>query len=1125
MDVRSTASKAEPLLSWLSAPHWLFGPLITLAVAVLIELLDHQHGIPVAAPPAVLVLCIAYTAATSGTRAGLLSAAIAWLFLAHYYAIPGEPFRYTERRLIYILLWAVTAPAMAVIIGRLGRRAGLATELEHTLAERERAEGTAARFGRILEYSSNEIYVADARTMRFVLVNEGARHNLGYRMDELVAMSPLDLESEEDRSHIEAQLAPLRAGRTDKLTLETVHRRKDGSTYPVELQIQYFAEERPPVFVSFGRDLTYRKQAEEALRESEERFRATFEQAAVGIAHVSPEGRFLRVNQRFCDIVGYTRAEMLACTFQDITHPDDLEVDLEYVRQVLNGGIQTYSMEKRYIRKDSSVVWVNLTVALVRDPVGAPDYFISVVEDISERRRAEEESHLLQSTTTAVGEAPDLNAALEVVLRKVCAATGWVYGEVWLPCEQDEKLQCGQVFYSREADLKDFALRSHDYRFARGEGLPGRVWASRRPVWIPDVTQDANFPRAPLAEKASLHASMGIPVLAGEEVVAILAFFVHESRPEDERLMEVVSGAAAQLGQVIRRKRAEEALRENEARLEHAQRTAHLGSWEWDIASGALYWSDEMFRVFGHVRGRFVPRYEGFLESVHPDDRAFVLDALRKTLEEGQPYRIDFRIVRPDGTSRVLHTEAEVLRGAEGRPQRLNGISLDVTEMRQAQERLSYLAHFDVLTGLPNRALLDDRLQQAMHEADRRERLVGVLFLDLDRFKNINDSLGHLAGDELLKAVAGRLLEAVRKGDTVARLSGDEFTVVLADMAHVDDAARVARKVLEVFGRPFRVAGRELYVTASVGITLYPLDDKEPQALLRDADVAMYRAKETGRNTYQFYSADMTAKAAERLALESALRRAIELDELFLEYQPIVDCGNGAIVGAEALLRWRHRRRGLIMPGEFIPLAEETGIIVSLGEWVLRRACTQARAWRDAGFSSLRVAVNLSPRQFQQPDLAATVFRILEETGADPACLDLEITEGAIMQQPEISIETLRRLSERGIALSVDDFGTGYSSLSYLKRFPINHLKIDQSFVRDITTDPNDAALVNAIITMAKSLDIGVIAEGVESKAQLDYLHAHGCEVAQGYLFSRPVSADDFGGLLRAGMPLPGDTG
>jgi len=1120
VDAKTTAVTIRPVTSWLSAPHWLFGPLVTLATAALIELLEHQHGVPVAAPPAVLVLCIAYTAATSGVRAGLLSAAVAWLFLAHYYAIPGTPFHYTERHLIYILMWAFAAPAMAIIIGHLGRRAGLATRLEREVAERERAEGMATRLGRILEHSSNEIYVTDARTMCFILVNEGARRNLGYDMNELARMSPLELKPEYAREHATVQLAPLREGRMDKLTLETVHRRKDGSTYPVELQIQFFAEEQPPVFVCFGRDMTLQKQAEAALREGEEKFRELAESIRDVFWITDAELKQVHyVSPAYEEIWCRTRESLYRnpVSWFEAIHPDDRQ----HVQEVLPLiGQSPQDEEYRVVRPDGSVRWVLDRSFPVRDETGRVVRIVGVASDITERRRAEEESRLLQSITIAVSEASDLNAALEVVLRKVCAATGWVYGEVWLPCEADEKLQCGQVFYSREADLKEFALSSHDFRFARGEGLPGRVWASRRPVWIPDVTKDDNFPRAALAEKANLRASMGIPVLAGEEVVAILDFFVHESRSEDERLMKVVSGAAAQLGQVIRRKHAEEALRRSEARLR------------------VIFDAEPACVKLVDAEGRLLDMNASGLVMIEADSRDQVIgqlatalvtpehrDAYRRFTEDvlhGKRDSLEFEIVGLRGTRRWIESHAVPLAAENGKPLFLS-ISRDITERKQAEERLSYLAHHDVLTGLPNRALLDDRLQQAMHEADRRERLVGVLFLDLDRFKNVNDSLGHAPGDELLRAVAGRLLEVVRKGDTVAHLSGDEFAIVLADMAHVDDAARVARKVLDVFSLPFRVAGRELYITASVGITLYPLDDKEPQALLRDADVAMYRAKETGRNTYQFYSADMTAKAAERLALENALRRAIELDELYLAYQPIVDCDSGAIVGAEALLRWQHHRRGLILPGEFIPLAEETGIIVSLGEWVLRRACTQARTWRDAGLTRLRVSVNLSPRQFQQPDFAATVFRILEETGVDPACLDLEITEGAIMQQPETSIETLRRLSERGIALSVDDFGTGYSSLSYLKRFPINHLKIDRSFVRDITTDPNDAALVNAIITMAKSLDIGVIAEGVETRGQLDYLHAHGCQVAQGYLFSRPVSVDDFARLLRAGTPLPGD--
>ncbi len=1114
------AGGIRPFLSRLGAPHRLFGPLVTAVAAVVIELLDHRYGIPVAAPPAVLVPCIAYAAATCGVRAGLLAAAVAWLYLAHYYATPGELLGYTERHLIYILLWAVSAPALALIIGHLGRRAGLAATLERVIAERGHAESAITRLGRILEHSSNEIYVADARTMCFILVNEGARRNLGYTMDELAGLSPLDLKPGETRDHIKAQLAPLREGRADRLTLETVHRRKDGSAYPVELQIQFFAEENPPVFVSFGRDLTLQKQAHAALRKREEEFRQLAENIrdVFWIADADLK-QVLYVSPAYEEIWGRSRESVYRDpgSWVESIHPEDRERVLVALLKVAQGG---YSDEYRVVRPDGSLRWVADRAFPVRDDAGRIVRIVGIAADITERRRVEEELRLLQFVTIAVGEAPDLNAALEVVLRKVCAATGWIYGEAWLPCEEDEKLQCGKVFYAREVGLDEFARRSHEFRFARGEGLPGRVWASRRPVWIPDVTKDDDFPRAALAEQARLRAAMGIPVLAGEEVVAILDFFVREPRPEDERLVALVSGAAAQLGQVIRRKRAEESSARNAARLQAIFDTEPACVKLLD-AAGRLLDMNASGLVMIEADSRDQVIGKAVLALVVPEHR----EAYRRFCDNvlrGNRDTLEFEIIGLKGTHRWIESHAAPLVTDDGKTLFL-GIARDITERKRTEARLSYLAHFDVLTGLPNRSLLDDRLQQAMHEADRRERLVGVLFLDLDRFKNINDSLGHAAGDELLKAVAGRLLEAVRKVDTVARLSGDEFIIALADMAHVDDAARVARKVLDIFAQPFRVVGRELHITASVGITLYPLDDKEPEALLRDADVAMYRAKETGRNTYQFYSADMTAKATERLALEGALRRAVEFDELFLEYQPIVDCGSGAIIGAEALLRWRHRGRGLIAPGEFIPIAEEIGLIVPIGEWALRHACVQGRAWREAGLPPLRVAVNLSPRQFQQPDFASMVFRILEETGADPACLDLEITEGAIMQQPETSIEILRALSGHGIALSVDDFGTGYSSLSYLKRFPINHLKIDQSFVRDITTDPDDAALVNAIITMAKNLDIGVIAEGVETRGQLEYLHAHGCQIAQGYFFSRPVPADEFARLLRAGTPLPGE--
>ena len=365
-----------------------------------------------------------------------------------------------------------------------------------------------------------------------------------------------------------------------------------------------------------------------------------------------------------------------------------------------------------------------------------------------------------------------------------------------------------------------------------------------------------------------------------------------------------------------------------------------------------------------------------------------------------------------------------------------------------------------------------------------------------------------------------RLGGAVRRGDTVARLSGDEFALVLADMGHVNDAAHVAQKVLDVFRQPFRVAGRDLFVTASLGITLYPFDDQGAQELLRNADVAMYRAKESGKNNYQFYAAEMTAKVTERMVIESDLRLALERGELSLNYQPIADCQSGDILGMEALLRWKHPQRGMISPALFIPLAEETGYIISIGEWVLRTACEQCRRWQKMGFPWLYVAVNLSARQFHQEDLPASIYKILQETGFNPGKLYLELTEGLIMQQADAAIRTLQELEAMDIHISIDDFGTGYSSLSYLKRFPIDVLKIDQSFVRDIPGDEDDAAIAGAIIAMAHGLGLRVVAEGVETLEQLNFMRAHHGDAMQGYYFSKPLPPEQFEEFLKSGTRL-----
>ncbi|CAN7198237.1 EAL domain-containing protein [Pseudoduganella sp. LjRoot289] len=436
-------------------------------------------------------------------------------------------------------------------------------------------------------------------------------------------------------------------------------------------------------------------------------------------------------------------------------------------------------------------------------------------------------------------------------------------------------------------------------------------------------------------------------------------------------------------------------------------------------------------------------------------------------------------------------------------------------ERKQAEERIRYMAHYDALTGLPNRVLFQDRVSQAIALAHRNGNQLALLFIDLDYFKHINDSLGHQAGDRLLQLVASCLQQCLREGDSVARLGGDEFVVSLIQLHASDDAARVAQKILAALDQPFVVADHELHVSGSIGIGLYPDDGGDVESLMRAADAAMYCAKENGRGCYEYFTPAINKRARQRLELGTRLRRAFAQDELALHYQPQVDIENGHIFSAEALLRWRQPGNDVpIACGAFIAIAEETGLILPIGQWVLRQACLQLRRWHDAGYRDMRISVNLSPRQFYQPNFLATIKDILDETGLSPTVLDLEITEGVLLQKSEDNIAMLKELGNMGIQLSVDDFGTGYSSLAYLQRFPVHALKIDQSFVSGIGCNPGATALVTAIIAMAQSLHLKVLAEGVETPQQADFLRAHGCLAAQGFYYSKAVAAETLTALL-----------
>jgi diguanylate cyclase (GGDEF)-like protein len=438
----------------------------------------------------------------------------------------------------------------------------------------------------------------------------------------------------------------------------------------------------------------------------------------------------------------------------------------------------------------------------------------------------------------------------------------------------------------------------------------------------------------------------------------------------------------------------------------------------------------------------------------------------------------------------------------------------DVSAARALSLRMSYLAQHDSLTDLPNRTLLNDRLSQGMAVACRHNQKLALLYLDVDRFKHVNDSLGHAVGDRLLKAVAQRLRACVRSSDTVSRQGGDEFVVLLSEMNRASDASIIAEKVLLSLAKPYSIDAHELHLTGSIGIVTYPDDGMEVQTLLKNADVAMYHAKAAGRNNYQFFKADMNFRAAERQSVEEGLRAALEREEFMLYYQPKVNLETGWIVGAEALIRWRHPDRGLVPPAQFIPIAEECGFVVPMGRWVLREACRQARIWQQGGLPALRIAVNISAVELRAKDFVAQVRAILSQTKFEPRDLELEITETFLMQDTQSTLAVLKDLKALGVHLALDDFGTGYSSLSYLKRFPIDTLKIDQSFVRDIATDEDDASIVSAVIGMGKSLHMRVVAEGVETREQLEFLQKHNCPFGQGYLFSPPLRAWEFEQLL-----------
>ncbi|HKU72186.1 MAG TPA: EAL domain-containing protein [Burkholderiales bacterium] len=728
------------------------------------------------------------------------------------------------------------------------------------------------------------------------------------------------------------------------------------------------------------------QRAEEVLRQSEQRYRYMFEANPLSMwIRDERTMEILAVNEAALKNYGYAREEFLRLKSIDMIAAEDTERFLEALRtRDPKGNFTNYW---RHRRKDGSVIDVE-TVSHPFDLDARPAR-LTLVNDITERMRAERRLQMGHAVTRILADARTVEEALPQVLRVIGETSGWVYGARWALDKAANQLHCAETWCESDPRLKEFEAynRLRTQTPGASTGPIHRVWTTSRTVWISDIGRDGGARRANEAMKAGLHSVFAFPILIGSEFFGVVEFFGRSAGPADSDLMQAAQIMGSQIGQFMARKAAEQNLR--------------------------------------------------------------------------------------------------------------------------------FVASHDPLTGLFNRSMFNERLQQALAQATRFERSLALLFIDLDGFKVVNDTIGHNGGDQLLSELASRLRSTLREGDVIGRMGGDEFVVLIEEFTEPVQVAEVAKKVLETVVRPFVLQGREFEVTASLGISIFPDDGQEAQTLLKNADIAMYLVKQQGKNSFRFYAPQMNVHLTERLSMESGLRRAMERSELTLLYQPKVGVRDGQMSGVEALVRWQHPTQGMIGPAEFMPVAEDAGLALAIGEWVLHTACRQILAWREEGLPLLRVAVNLSPRQFSQDSLIQVVREVLHQTAIDPARLELEITEEMVLRNPDRAVRLLGQIKDLGVRVVIDDFGTGYSSLNHLKRLPVDAVKIDRSLTLDLPRSTDAATLTRAVIAMAHSLNLAVIAEGVETRDQWEFLHQAGCEEMQGNYFSTPVPAEIAASIMR----------
>jgi diguanylate cyclase (GGDEF)-like protein/PAS domain S-box-containing protein len=832
-------------------------------------------------------------------------------------------------------------------------------------------------------------------------------------------------------------------------------------------------------------------------------YQAILENASVGILFTR-DRKVLHCNPRFSDIYGWPHGELVGQPGSVFYASQEAYEAMGRQAGPLLACGEPLDVELPMRRKDGSEVYCHMRAKAI-NRANTAEGTIWIIEDISARKR--EQAHLdellqrqqaiLENASVGIlftrnGQIVHCNPRMEAIYGWAPGSLIGEYARAFFADDEDYRAFGAAVGpMLARGELVDIAWR----HARRNDGVV--IWSRHLAKAIPN--QDGSQGAIWISEDISAQK-------AAQQALA-------EARDELERRVEERTRELARMNvqlqhEIAERAAAEHHLRNEEARFRDLSEMSSDWFWEMD--------ADLCFTEIsgGHLTaprdkegsGLGKHRWDLPIVGVTPEQWA----EHRRVLDARQPFRdFVYQLRNRDGELRWCVINGKPV-FEDGVFQGYRGTGSDITQRKQAEQKVEYLAYHDPLTGLPNRLLLEDRLQQAITQAERSRSGLALVFLDLDNFKKINDSLGHATGDALLKEVAARLKHCVRDSDTISRQGGDEFVLILREQHGTESCLPVLAKIMETLQEPFFSEGNELSTSASIGVALYPQDGPDFDILRKKADMAMYRAKEAGRNTYRFFDEAMDEEAVEHLLMRSGLRRALERGEFVLHYQPQIELGSGRVIGVEALLRWQHPEFGLVHPARFVPVAEDSGLIVPIGVWVIQEACRQAQAWQRDGLPSMMMAVNLSAVQFQRGSIEDTVVQALAGTGLDPSRLELELTESILIQDVEQVMATVRRLKQLGVKLAIDDFGTGYSSLSYLKRFDIDKLKIDQSFIRDLASDPDDAAIVRAIIQMAHSLDLLTIAEGVETPDLLRQLQSFGCDEAQGYHFARPMPAAEF---------------